>query len=164
MGMSQAVAPALSSPDYKKVVLDRYDERIAYYWKASQSNKRSYKRTRYLMVVLGALVTLVASLSSAEFIKGGLKVVFAILTPVLAASMAIIGGVQQSFQWGAAWSDMVITASRMEKERDRIAVTAPEHVDAISELELLDNLVINETQSFFQRLFGSGGPTKADSK
>jgi hypothetical protein len=28
----------------------------------------------------------------------------------------------------------------------------------------MDDLVINETQGFFQRLFGSGGPTKADLK
>ena len=166
MGMSQAVAPVLTNPDFKKIVLDRYDERIAYYWKASQYNKRSYKLTRFLMIVLGALVTLVASLSSADFIKsnGFLSVAFAVLTPLLAASMAIVGGVSQSFQWGAAWSDMVITASRMEKQRDRIAVTVPEQVDPVKELELLDDLVIGETQGFFQRLFGSGGPAKPDSK
>jgi hypothetical protein len=100
MGMSQAVAPALSNPDYKKAVLDRYDERIAYYWKASQSNKDSYKRTRYLMIVLGALVTLVASLS-----LGGVQA-FAVLTPVLAASMAIIGGcsgLSNGAQHGRTW-------------------------------------------------------------
>ena len=80
MGASQAIALAPSNPDYKKLVLDRYDESIAYYWKASQSNKRSYKLTRYLMIVLGALVTLVASLSSANFIKsnGFLNVSFAV--------------------------------------------------------------------------------------
>jgi hypothetical protein len=40
--------------------------------------------------------------------------------------MAIVSGITQTFQWGAAWSDMVITASRLEKERDRIAVTPPD--------------------------------------
>ena len=164
MGISQAVAPTPSNPDFKKIVLDRYDESIAYYRKMSRYNKRSYKLTRYLMIVLGALVTLVSSLYSADFIKGGWKVGFAIITPLLAASMAIVGGVSQSFQWGAAWSDMVITASRMEKQRDRIAVTAPEQIDPVKELELLDDLVISETEGFFQRLFGSGGPAKADSK
>jgi hypothetical protein len=164
MGMSQAVAPALSNPDFKKIVLDRYADSIAYYWKMSRYNKRSYKLTRYLMIVLGALVTLVSSLYSADFIKGGWKVGFAVLTPLLAASLAIVGGVSQSFQWGAAWSDMVITAARMEKERDRISVTAPEQIDPVRELALLDDLVINETQGFFQRLFGSGGPAKAESK
>jgi len=78
--------------------------------------------------------------------------------------MAIVGGVSQSFQWEAAWSDMVITASRMEKERDRIAVTPSEQIDAVNELALLDDLVLNETQGFFQRLFGSGGPSKSELK
>jgi hypothetical protein len=166
MGTSPAVAPALTNPDFKKVVLDRYDERIVYYWKMSRYNKRSYKATRYLMIVLGALVTLISSLSSADFIKSGkgLAIAFAVLTPLLAASLAIVGGVSQSFQWGAAWSDMVITASRMEKECDRIAVTDPEHIDPIRELALLDDLVITETQGFFQRLLGSGGPSKPDAK
>jgi len=44
-------------------LLDRYQERIQYYSNASQNNKRAYKTARYLTVVLGALVTLLASLS-----------------------------------------------------------------------------------------------------
>jgi Protein of unknown function (DUF4231) len=138
---------------------------IAYYWKASQYNKRSYKVTRYLLIVLGALVTLISSLASANFVQasGLLSVSFAVLTPLLAASMAIVGGVSQAFQWGAAWSDMVITATRLEKERDRIAVTPPDQVDPIKEMALLDDLVLTETQGFFQRLFGSGGPSRSES-
>jgi len=154
---------AMSNPDSKKIVLDRYEERIAYYWKASQYNKKAYKLTRYLMILLGALVTMVSSLSSADFVKAShaLAVSFAVLTPLLAAGMAITGGVSQSFQWGAAWSDMVITASRMEKERDRIVVTPPEQIDAVHELGVLDDFTISETQGFFQRLFG-GGPTPSE--
>ena len=144
----------------QKRVLDRYDERIAYYWKASQYNKRSYKGTRYLLIALGAVVTLISSLSSASFIKGSLAVAFAVVTPVLAATMAIVSGVSQAFQWGAAWSDMVITATRLEKERDRIAVTPPDQFDGVKEMALLDDLVLAETQGFFQRLFGSGGQAK----
>jgi hypothetical protein len=54
--------------------------------------------------------------------------------------------------------------TRLEKERDRIAVTPPDQVNAIQELALLEELVLNETQGFFQRLFGSGGPGKSEPK
>jgi hypothetical protein len=155
---SQATAPS-TTPEMQKLLLDRYDQRIGYYWKASQYNKRSYKVTRYLTVLLGAVLTLTASLSSADFIKSSnqLAFLFAVLTPLLAASMAIVGGISQAFQWGAAWSDMVITATRLEKERDRIAVTPAQQLDPVKEMGLLDDLVLTETQGFFQRLFGSGG-------
>jgi hypothetical protein len=147
-------------PDAQEHVLSRYDAKIKYYWHASGHNKRCYKTTRYLIVILGALVTLISSLSSAEFIKasGVLSVAFAVLTPLLAATMAIVGGVSQAFQWGAAWSDMVITATRLEKERDRVAATPPAEIDPVKELAVLDDLVLTETQGFFQRLFGAGGP------
>jgi hypothetical protein len=153
--------PAPIRVDAQKFVLSRYDERIAYYWKASQSNKRSYKGTRYLLIALGALVTLISSLASSSFVKGPFTAVFGVLTPVLAATMAIVSGVSQAFQWGAAWSDAVITATRLEKERDRVAVTPPEDLDPVKEMAVLDDLVLSETQGFFQRLFGSGGPTKS---
>jgi len=143
--------------------MDRYDDRITYYWKASEYNKRSYKGTRYLLIALGAVVTLISSLASASFIKGPLAIAFAVLTPVLAASMAIVSGVSQAFQWGAAWSDMVITATRLERERDRIAVTPPDQFDGIKEMALLDDLVLTETQGFFQRLFGSAVQAKPQS-
>ena len=88
-------------------LLDRYQERIQFYTKASQNNRRAYKTARYLTVVLGALVTLLASLSSAFFVRGTwLEIGFDILTPLLAAVLAIVGGFSQNFQWGAAWSDM----------------------------------------------------------
>jgi len=136
-------------------MLDRYQERIKYYAKASQHNKRAYKTARYLAVVLGALVTLLASLSSAYFIRGTwLETGFDILTPLLAAGLAIVGGFSQNFQWGAAWSDMRITAERLETELDRISVTPPHQIDAVQELALLDAMVLDETRGFFQRLFG----------
>jgi hypothetical protein len=162
MATSQATAMALTGVETQKLILDRYEERIAYYWRMGQYNKRSYKTTRYLLIVLGAVVTLMSSLSSASFIKGGpLDVTFSVLTPVLAATMAIVSGVSQSFQWGAAWSDMAITATRLEKERDRIAVTSPDQIDPINEMAALDDLALAETQGFFQRLFGSGGQAKS---
>lgn len=164
MGTGEATAMAPSTEEAKSRVLERYDQCIAYYWKASQHNKGSYKTTRYLLIILGALVTLVSSLSSANFIKGALAVAFAVSTPLLAATMAIVGGVSQAFQWGAAWSDMVITATRLEKERDRIAVTPVGQFDPLKEMALLDDTVLAETQGFFQRLFGSGGPLKTEPK
>jgi hypothetical protein len=157
-----AITTAPTGVEAHKLILDRYDERIAYYWRMGRYNKRSYKTTRYLLIILGAVVTLISSLSSASFIKGGpLDVTFAVLTPLLAASMAIVSGVSQSFQWGAAWSDMAITATRLEKERDRIAVTSPDQVDPIKEMATLGDLALSETEGFFQRLFGPGGQAKS---
>jgi AcrR family transcriptional regulator len=151
MGTGQSTEAA----DALKHMLDRYQERIQYYSKASQHNKRAYKTARYLAVVLGALVTLLASLSSAYFIRGTwLETGFDILTPLLAAGLAIVGGFSQNFQWGAAWSDMRIVAERLETELDRISATPPDQIDAVQELALLDAMVLDETRGFFQRLFG----------
>ena len=136
-------------------LLSRYQERIQYYSKASQNNRRAYKTARYLTVVLGALVTLLASLSSAYFVRGTwLETGFDILTPLLAAGLAILGGFSQNFQWGAAWSDMRIAAERLETERDRISVTPPGEIDAIREMALLNEMVLEETRGFFQRFIG----------
>ena len=145
-------------------LLDRYQEQIQYYSKASQNNKRAYKTARYLTVVLGALVTLLASLSSAFFVRGTwLETGFDILTPLLAAGLAIVGGFSQNFQWGAAWSDMRIAAERLETERNRIAATLPGQIDTVKETALLDEMVMDETKAFFQRLFGSAGAGKRQS-
>ena len=107
-------------------------------------------------------MTLISSLSSADFVKGTpwLAVVFAVATPIFAATLAMVGGFSQTFQWGAAWSDMVITAQRLEKEWDRISVTPAGEIDAVEEMKILDETVMAETQGFFQRLLGSGGPVK----
>jgi hypothetical protein len=141
--------------DARKRVLDRYQERIQYYAKASENNKRAYKTARYLTVVLGALVTLLASLSSAYFVRGTwLETGLDVLTPLLAAGLAMVGGFSQNFQWGAAWSDMRIAAERLEAKRDRIFVTSPGQIDAVRELAVLDAMVLDETRGFFQRLFG----------
>jgi len=158
MDTDQPIGAAASAADAQQRVLARYHERIQYYWKAGRGNKRAYKATRYLTVVLGALVTLISSLSSANLAKGTwIATALAVLTPLFAASLPIIGGFYQNFQWGAAWSDMVITAERLETERDRISVTPPGQIDAVKEMALLDEMVLDETKGFFQRLFGSGG-------
>jgi hypothetical protein len=143
-------------------VEERYKAAIAYYWKASRNNKRWYKLTRILTIVLGATVTLIASLSSAKFVTGDptWERFFALGTPILAAALAIVGGFSQTFQWGAAWQDMVMTAERLEKERDRFKVTKPEDRDLAKEVAILNDLVLTESQGFFYRIFGSTkGPT-----
>jgi hypothetical protein len=157
-------AQSTEAGDLQKRMLDRYQERIKYYCKATQNNKRAYKTARYLTVVLGALVTLLASLSSAYFVRGTwIETGFDILTPLLAAGLAIVGGFSQNFQWGAAWSDMAIAAERLETERNRIAATLPGEIDAAKETALLDEMVMDETKAFFQRLFGSAGGAKPPS-
>jgi hypothetical protein len=141
----------------EKYVLERYKNQIDYYWKTSSSNKKAYKRSRTWTITLGALVTLVSSLASATFIDSNdiLNTLFAVATPIIAALLTIISGFSQSFHWGAAWRDMVVNASRLEKERDRFLATKHEEKNFQSELDLLNSMVIEETQSFFQRVLDS---------
>jgi hypothetical protein len=49
---------------------------------------------------------------------------------------------------------MRIASERLETELDRISATPPGQVDAVRELALLDEMVLDETRGFFQRLFG----------
>jgi hypothetical protein len=152
--------PAVGPQDQQKRILQRYDIAIAYYWKSGKANKVRFKLTRYLTVILGALVTLVASLASSSYLSKGWATTLQIATPVLAALTAIVAGISQSFQWGAAWSDSAITATRLEAERDRVQELRPEAIDPVKEMEVLNDIVLSETQGFFQRIFGSGGPQK----
>ncbi len=147
-------------------VSKRYENAIKYYWRVSKSNRRAYKTTRILAVILGASVTLIASLSSADFISEipFWKILFAVTAPVLAAILTIVTGFGQSFHWGAAWRDMVINAERLEKERDRFFVTKQEERDIRKEVEILNDIVISETQTFFQRILGGAKKDKTPSK
>ena len=141
-----------------KHISDRYTNAIDYYWKASKNNKKWYKLTRAFTVVLGALVTLIASLTSSTLIDGNpsLKIIFVIATPILAACLSIIAGFSQSFQWGSAWQNMILTAQQLQKEYDRYLVTEPSQRDFIAEADLLNKFVINETEGFFERMLGTG--------
>lgn len=143
----------VEAPDAgREYVLKRYDEAIRYYWKASALNRRLYKWSRYMVTVLGAAVTLLASVSASSSITGDWSTAVAIATPLLAAVLTIIGGLSQSFQWGAAWQEMVLAAERLERERDRIVVARS---DPAKDLEILHGLVLQESEGFFTRIMGS---------
>ncbi len=140
----------------EKFVGERYQKVIKYYWWASRHNKQTYKATRILCIALGAAVTLIASLSSADFISASTrwKVIFAIATPFLAAVLTVITSLSQAFHWGAAWRDMVINAEAVEKKHDLFQATDPEQRDYYKELEALNDMVIQESETFFQRILG----------
>ena len=113
-------------------------------------------------MILGAAVTLIASLASASFIASNpfWDTAFAIAAPVLAAFLTIAGGFSQAFRWGATWRDLVLNAERLERERDRILIMKPDERDPIKELAILNELVIEETETFFQRILGGAKKEK----
>ena len=140
----------------EKYVLQQYKDKIDYYWNASRNNKAYYKRYRTWTVILGAAVTLISSISAAEFIQNSdvLRIFFAILTPLLAATLTVITGLGQNFHWGATWRDMVVNATRLEMERDRFLATAQAR-DCEKELAALNSIILEETKNFFQRVLDS---------
>ena len=138
-------------------VEERFEKQIKYYWDKSKSNKNLHKQFRFWTITLGALVTLISSLSAADFIQSseGLRILFAILTPVIAASLTLLNGLSQNFHWGATWRDMVVSATRLQKEQDRILATSPGKRNFEKELETLNTIVLEETNNFFRRVLDS---------
>jgi hypothetical protein len=136
-------------------VEERYKSQIDYYW--NKSNKTMHKQFRFWIITLGALVTLISSLSAADFIQSndGLRILFAIITPIIAAALTILNGLSQNFHWGATWRDMVVSATRLQKERDHIHATRPEDRDFKEELNTLNAIVLEETKNFFRRVLDS---------
>ena len=57
---------------------------------------------------------------------------------------------------------MVLNAERLEGERDRILVMKPEERDPAKDLAILNDLVIAETKTFFQRILGGAKPGKEE--
>lgn len=141
----------------EEYVLNQYKSKIDYYWAASSSNKKSYKRYRSWTIFLGSLVTLVSSISAAEFVQepNWLRIAFAVATPVIAATLTIINGLGQNFHWGSTWRDMVINATRLEKERDRFLASKKDKRDIEKELDTLNSIILEETRNFFQRVLDS---------
>lgn len=146
-----------SVKDMDKYVYDFYKNQIDYYRHKAAYNKRSYKSFRTLTIVLGALVTLVASLTTSRFITASewVEGIFTIATPVIAAALTIINALSQNFQWGATWRDMSVSAHRLETERDRFLTTPVEKRNYKRELEIINEIVLQETKAFFQRVLDS---------
>lgn len=159
--MSDPQQPTVVDENY---VLQQYESKIKYYWDSSRSNKKLYKHYRTWTVILGALVTLVSSISAAEFIQSvpELRITFAVATPLIAATLTVISGLGQSFHWGATWRDMVVNATRLEMERDRFRAT-PQTRDFEKELNTLNTIVLDETKNFFQRVLDSEAKPKEGS-
>ena len=135
-------------------VLERYDEKIKYYWEASRNSKNTYKRYRLLTVILGSLITLVSSLSASEFVEANsvLRTIFTLAVPIMAATLTIVSGALTGFHWGANWRDMVVNATKLEMERDRFLATPPDQRNYPEALEIMNSVVLEETTSFFQRV------------
>lgn len=149
---------SMSTPEHEeacRLVMDRYEQRIGYYWRAAATNKKWYQRTRYLTIVLGALVTLISSFASSSLVgSGSLSAVFAVATPILAALLTMLGGFSQNFHWDGAWHDMVVTATRLEGERDLLLVAPLDQREPTKEIEAMNAMVLEETGGFFQRILG----------
>ena len=136
-------------------VLQQYRKSMDYYWKASRANKRSYTYSRYLIIILGSMVTLITSLIASEVIEGwGLNNFLLILAPILAACLTMLGGFSQNFHWGLAWREMVLTAMELERAYHKLVITPDEQRDPVSEMEKLHELVLAEGKNFFDRLVG----------
>jgi hypothetical protein len=143
-------------PISEQYVLDKYQEKIDYYWGASSSNKRAYRSFRTWSIILGAAVTLISSLSAAQFFQAeAIRIAFAIATPVIAATLTVINGLSQNFHWGATWRDMVLNATRLEKERDRFYATCADKKSFEKDLNILNSIILEETTNFFQRVLDS---------
>lgn len=141
-------------------VQQRYRESLDYYWRSSVRNKRFYKVGRILTVVMGAAVTLVASLSSSSLLDHSpiWQGVFVFGTPVMAAMLTVIAGFSQTFQWGSAWQNMVLAAQRLQGEFDRYISTPLHRRNHGDELELLNEFVVGESETFFERMLGGARP------
>lgn len=147
-------------------IQDRYKNAIAYYWAASRTNKNWYKITRSLTVIFGALVTLIASLSSSKIFAGSdvATLFFTLGTPIMAALLTIITGFSQSFQWGSTWQNMILTAQQLQKEFDKYLVTPIAERNFSDEADKLNQFVITETEGFFERMLGGAKPSNNQDK
>ena len=78
-----------------------------------------------------------------------------VATPLLAFTLTVINGLSQNFQWGATWRDMMVNRQRLEKERDRFLSTPVEKRNYKAELKVMNDIVLEETKAFFQRILDS---------
>jgi hypothetical protein len=143
-----------------------YDERAEYYLHEMEQHKKRHDSARTWIIILGAIVTLISSLTTAEFITNTqyLSAIFTIATPILAAAWTILSGLSQSFQWGETWGDMSIYAPLIQKERDRFLTTPPQMRNNQKELEILNELLLNLNQRVTSRLLNRKEENKNNKK
>jgi len=143
--------------DMDRYVYEMYVNQIEYYKRSGSYNKKYYKNYRSLTIILGALVTLIASLASSRFISSyeWLEAIFMVATPLLAITLTVVNGLSQNFQWGATWRDMMVNRQRLEKERDRFLATPVGKRNYKTELKIMNDIVLEETKAFFQRILDS---------
>ena len=157
--MAENIDPDLDGriDDKDAYVHAAYETAIGYYRNASRSNKFYYKSYRFLTIFLGAIVTLTSSLAATTFVEGipWLDTVLDFAVPIIAAFLTIITGLSQNFQWGSAWRNMMVNKQRLEGERDRFLATEPRKRNYRKELSILNSIILDETQSFFQRVLDS---------
>jgi hypothetical protein len=157
--MSEIMSPKFDGKivDRDAYVHEAYERAINYYRNARRTTKRSYKTYRFLSIFLGALLTLISSLAATQYVYGHefWGPIFALATPIIAATLSVITGLSQSFQWGSSWRDMSVHAQKITTERDRFLATDPEKRDHAAELQILNGLLLAETESFFQRILDS---------
>ena len=146
--MSDLDKPKVVDDDY---VLKQYNDKIEYYWRISSNNKRLFRNYRTWTVILSALLTLMSAASAFEFTQNHawLKYTFQLYTLVIAATLTVMLGLGQNSHSGSSWRDMVITASRLERERDRFLAISPETRSIEKELDIINGIILEDTRSFF---------------
>ncbi len=131
-------------------ILKLYEDTISYYWQAAHSNEQKYRLSQSGTIILGALVTLSASLSAAEIVTSipWLKTALTIATPVLAAILTIILAVGQQMGWDTAWRNAIANAERLENQRGEFLATDPAERNHKRELARFQKVTLDEAQAF----------------
>lgn len=155
----------LEAKDLDKYVLSRYRDQINYYWSASGRNKRNFRYYRILPIFLGAFLTFASAISSTDYIASNqpIRTIFAIGTPLLAVLLTISNELFKITSWSENWRDGVLTAQRLEKERDCYLALDRDKRNPQKELEKIYKITIRETRSFFKRTTSESEDLNKDS-
>ena len=133
-------------------VVCRFEENITWYQKRAKKYKNTYSCIRWSIIILGAITTLFSTLLATESIDW-LKGIVAYIPAFSAAFLTILTGVSQSFKYGHTWKEMMLNAVNLDRELDSY-LKDPEP-DERKYLETLHKYIIEETESFFDRILGS---------
>jgi hypothetical protein len=136
-------------------VVLRFKEKIDWYWKNAKYNKFWYKFLRGFIIIVGTLVTLVTTLLAAgndEYVIFIPRNYLIFSAPILAALLTLLNTFSQNYRYGAAWKDMILNAEKLEKELDKYLLDSDRNSRKNNYLEQLHKYVIEETESFFERV------------